>query len=120
MINSSATFPVLCAFHISPESDKDYTIDVTRQLFDSTGTVADSVASIDWMVDPNQDLQLHSPSVAGGKITVFARNGKIGNAYRVTARVTTNSSPPRKFEVPMLLACIEKAGQNAQVGVSYP
>ena len=117
---SKATSPVSCAFHISPNSDKDYTIDVTKQLFDATGVVADAVAAVDWYVDPNTDIQLHTPSVAGGNITVFARNCKAGQAYRVTAFVTTSSTPPRKFEVAILLACYEKRGTDAGLAVSYP
>ena len=117
---STATAPVICAFHISPASVKDYSIDVSRQLQDATGTVVDSVASVEWLVDPNTDIQLTNGFISGNTIGFFAGSAKVGQAYRVTARVTTNSNPPRVFEEPILLACIEKAGRDAQVALTVP
>lgn len=112
-----ATSNVCRAWHISPNSDKPYSLDLVNELTDSAGVV-DTVVAIDWRVENNDGtFVLHSPSVIGTVITIWARTAKAGTTYRVTPLVTTGSGV--KLEVPILLCAIEKDGDSTSL-VTWP
>ncbi|WP_196304550.1 phage fiber-tail adaptor protein, partial [Streptococcus pneumoniae] len=71
----------------------DYSIDWNAWLASANN---DTIAIVAWTVDAG--LTKHNESLNAGISTVFLSGGEVGIAYKVNAKVTTNSVPLRIIE----------------------
>lgn len=86
-----------------PDEDLDYVIGITEELLDG-----ESVAAVEIVSTEPGGLTIHTEEQVGGTIQFWARGGEHRVDYEVTARFTTDATPPRKYDRTLVIPIREK------------
>lgn len=93
----TTTFTV---FQKDPDAQLDYIIDWSSWLN------GDSIVLSSWIVPSG--ITLVDESFTNSNSTIWLSGGTIGQRYRVTNRITTNTSPPRIDDRSIIIAIRDK------------
>ncbi|WP_022699290.1 hypothetical protein [Euryhalocaulis caribicus] len=86
-----------------PNEDLDYFIGITEELVDG-----ESVADVEIVSTVPDGLTIHTEEQVNDTIQFWARGGTHRVDYEVTARFTTDSTPPRKYDRTLVIPIREK------------
>lgn len=72
--------------------------------WDQDMEVGETIVSQAWAyVGPDASLVLDRPSVSGQRTSAWVKNGTLGAQYTITAKIVTDSNPPKTLVAVKLL-----------------
>ena len=92
-----------------PNADLDY----SRDWSDWLAEVGDSIASVLHVITTKEglaapELTQHDSGFTGTRTVVWLAGGNVHTTYRVTARITTNSTPPRTDDRSIFVKVVQR------------
>lgn len=85
-----------------PDAKLDYIFDWTTWLDAIPDTIQSHVVTVD------SGITKESDTLAGKKVTVWLSGGTVGEAYKVSCRITTANNPTRIEERTMIIKVVNR------------